>query len=286
MTKLLKKIAIILPMFIAVLLLQKELDAKRIEHEEVYKERRLPDPHMLKELSLGFEGVIADYYWFKTTLYVGTEDELIDYDYFAELVDLVTTLDPNFQYPYIFGSLILSLEANDYTRSDKLLLKGFAIHGESWRFPFGLGYNSYFGHGDSEKAARYLGISARLPGHPSYLPVLASRVYYEAGDSDVAIQFLETILEETPEGKHRAVLEQRRDALKVIRYLEKMVSRYSVEKNGSPETIEELVSAGYLKEIPDDPYGGEFYLDDNYKVQSTSDLRPVDHGIHKGENND
>jgi hypothetical protein len=278
------KTAIILIMMSVLLFLQNELDARRTDCS-VMKER-LPNPQALRILSLGHEEVVADYYWFKTVLYAGGETTDKDYGYFSSLVDLVTSLDPQFEYPYLFGSVILSLEANDHEASDRLLLKGYAHHQNSWRFPFGLGYNSYFYHGDPVKAARYLVLAAKLPRRPAYLPILASRVCNEAGNTEVAIRFLETIIEETPEGKQRERLEQRLGALRVINYLESVVREYTRERGRSPGDMGELIRAGYLKRIPDDPYGGTFYLDDKGHVLTTSELRSAAYGIEKGEKND
>ncbi|MFQ6104724.1 MAG: tetratricopeptide repeat protein [Candidatus Glassbacteria bacterium] len=278
-----KKAMMILPMVIIIILLQQELDAKKVTHEEAGTVEQLPDPQVLKYLSLGFEEVIADFYWFKAVLYAGSEVGSMDYDYFLSLIDLVTALDPQFQYPYLFGSIIMSVEADDYEASDRLLMKGFSFHRKSWRFPFGLGYNSYFNHGDPKKAARYLGIASKLPEHPSYLPSLVSRLYHEAGSSDLAIRFLETMIQDTPEGAQRKKLMQRLEALRMIRYLEKIADSYRRDLRKEPEAIDDLVRAGYLRAIPSDPYGGEFYLDKCGRVLSTSKLRPVQNMTRGGE---
>ncbi len=283
--RLLKKLAVTLPLVVAILFLQSELDARKIHPGEVDTCGRLTDVRVLQFLSLGFEEVIADYYWFKTVLYAGSNENSMNVEYFTALVDQVITLDPQFQYPYIFGSVILSIEANDYKGSDRLLLKGFTRHPDTWRFPFGLGYNSYFHHGDPEEAARYLAIAARLPHHPSYLPALASRAYFEAGNSEVAIKFLEAIIEETPEGQYRKRFEQRLEVLRTIRFLEKLVVQFRQDGNGHLDSLHELVSAGYLRKIPHDPYGGEFYLNENGRVFSTSELRPVNTEMRKGGHN-
>jgi len=283
MKRFFKKLAVIVPLIGAILLLQSELDAQKDQHREAVNCERLADVRVLKFLSLGFEEVIADYYWFKTVLYTGGDAKSMDFEYFASLVDQVITLDPHFQTPYIFGSVILAIEADDIDGSDRLLLKGFTRFPDAWRFPFGLGYNNYFHHGNPEKAARYLAIAARLPDHPSYLPALASRVYLEAGNPEVAIKFLETILDEAPEGQQREKLARRLEALRMILQLEKLAERFRQDGNGHLESLHELVDAGYLKKVPRDPYGGEFYLNEDGRVYSTSKLRPVDTEIQKGE---
>jgi len=39
-----------------------------------------------------------------------------------------------------------------------------------------------------------------------------------------------------------------------------------------PQTIDELLTLGYLDALPVDPYGGTFYLDKNGNVRTTSQL--------------
>jgi hypothetical protein len=270
-----KKLLVFVLLFTAMLLLQRELDARRVEHGSAMTTGALPKPGHLRALSLGHEEVLSDFYWVKAVLYEGTERTEKDYRYFSSLIDLVTTLDPYFQYPYIFGSVILSVMANDPAASDKLLLQGFTYHRDTWRFPFGLGYNAYFHYGDPRGAARYLGIAATLDGCPAYVPRLASRLYHESGSIDVAIRFLTTIAREMEDGEERRILETRIEALRMIQFLEGIVSQYRKDLERNPLVLDDLVRAGYLHKVPSDPYGGRFYLDEECNVYSTSRLRPV-----------
>jgi hypothetical protein len=269
-----KKLAVFILLFIAMLLLQRELDARRVEHGCANTSVPLPEPCYLRALSLGHEEMVSDFYWVKAVLYEGTEGIDRDYRYFSSMIDLVTELDPYFQYPYIFGSVILSIVANDPEGSDRLLLDGFAFHRDAWRFPFGLGYNAYFHHGDPRDAARYLSMAATLEGCPAYVPRLASRLYTESGSIDVAIRFLATLVREMEESEERRILETRIEALKMIQHLEENVARYREETGQNPQQLSDLVQAGYLQCVPNDPYGGRFCLDENGTVYSTSKLRP------------
>lgn len=276
MKTVLKKTALILPLVASVLFLQNELDIRRVKSADRGMTQPLPNVNFLKAMSLGHEEMLADFYWVKAVLYEGGEmAEDRNYNYFASLIDLVTTLDPHFQYPYLFGSVILSVVAQDYEGSDKILMKGYTLHNDSWRFPFGLGYNAFFYHGDARKAARYIGVAARMEDHPPYLPRLASRLYYESGNLDLAIRFLATILHDIKDEEQRMILQKRVEALKIILNLENMVARYRQDRSEEPEELIALVRAGYIDQLPTDPYGGSFYLDGEGSVFSTSKLRPV-----------
>lgn len=275
MRKQVHRFLILIVMMASVLLLQRELAARRIERSTGGDVEQLPDLDVLRFMSLGHEEVLSDFYWIKAVLYEGNETVEKDYTHFASLIDLSTGLDPYFQYPYLFGSVILAVMAGDYDASDRILLKGYALHGESWRFPFGLGYNAYFHYGDSKKAARYLSIAAQLDRSPSYLPRLVARLYHESGSLDVAIDFLETVMEGTEDGEQRRELQKRLLALRRMRSLERAVILYRREQDRAPLEIEDLVISGTVREIPVDPYGGTFYIDEKGSVRSTSRLRPL-----------
>ncbi len=266
---------ILIFMMTAVLLLQRQLVARRTGQAADVKAEQLPDLDVLRFMSLGHEEVLSDFYWIKAVMYEGHEGMEKDYSYFSSLIDLSTSLDPNFEYPYLFGSVILAVMAGDFDASDRLLMKGYALHGGNWRFPFGLGYNAYFHHGDAERAAGYLSVAARTDRSPAYLPRLVTRLYHESRSLGVAIRFLETVMADVGEGEQRRELQKRLQALRCMHYLEQSVARYRQARGRNPLGIEDLVTAGIAKKIPRDPYGGRFYLDEDGSVRSTSRLRPV-----------
>ena len=87
----------------------------------------IPSGDFLKPFTFGFNQVIADYFWIKTVGYFG-EHLMSDrnYPWLYHMLDLVTTLDPQFIWPYYFGGITLSLEAEQVEQSNLILKK--AIH--------------------------------------------------------------------------------------------------------------------------------------------------------------
>jgi hypothetical protein len=53
--------------------------------------------------------------------------------------------------------------------------------------------------------------------------------------------------------------------------LQRLVDRYRLEHRTDPSELDDLIRAGYLKEIPPDPFGGIIALDTG-KVRLTLDL--------------
>ena len=65
-------------------------------------------------------------------------------------------------------------------------------------------------------------------------------------------------------------------AFEKILHLEKAVLAYRKRFQTEPKKLEDLVEAGLLVKIPEDPYGGSFYLDNEGRVRTTSRLA---HGV-------
>jgi tetratricopeptide (TPR) repeat protein len=55
----------------------------------------------------------------------------------------------------------------------------------------------------------------------------------------------------------------------VVRRLQPLADRYRAERRALPTSVEDLVRAGYLKQVPPDPLGGAFLIEDG-KVRTTS----------------
>jgi hypothetical protein len=151
----------------------------------------IPSGNFLKPFTFGFNQVIADYFWIKTVGYFG-EHLMSDrnYPWLYHILDLVTTLDPQFIWPYYFGGITLSLEAHQVEKSNLILKKAIHYHPDHWQFLFFLGFNYWYYDNNLLKAATYLKRAAMQPGAPRYLKTFPARLYNEAGQKDAAIQFL------------------------------------------------------------------------------------------------
>jgi hypothetical protein len=59
-------------------------------------------------------------------------------------------------------------------------------------------------------------------------------------------------------------------AFKEVRRIELARDRFRESRGGMPATVEQLISTGFLSPVPVDPYGGQFYLEPDAKVATTS----------------
>jgi tetratricopeptide (TPR) repeat protein len=246
--------------------LQGELD-RRQDRTVVQIEglAQLPKGEYLKPALLGYHHLGADILWLRLVQVIGkkgnSEDE---YEWMYHALDVLTTLDPQYAYAYYAGGVILGDIANRPDLSIRLLEKGVKANPQVWNIPFLLGYNYYFLLGDPAKGAEYIMKAASLPDGPSYLPGLATRLAAEAGNPDTAMAFLEARLTDTQDPEMREVLASRMKEVIIeqdLRTLESAVEAYRTQHRALPATLTDLVMAGALPILPQEPFGGDYRLD-------------------------
>src|SRR5215212_12169301 len=103
-----------------------------------------------KRISLGFNGLAADWYWMLSLQYVGRKimsvPEDVAIDNLAELnmkllpalLDTATTLDPEFLDPYEYAAIVLP--AVDVQEAIRITQKGIQANPNAWRLYQHLGY--------------------------------------------------------------------------------------------------------------------------------------------------
>lgn len=165
----------------------------------------LPSGRHTKALTLGFSNLAADVLWVRAVSYFGghmlTDRE---YPWLYNILVQVTTLDPPFQYPYLFGGMALALKPESGDESVAMLTRGMINYPGDWRYPFYIGFNAFYNQHDSQRAAGLMRYAASLPGSPQYLPRFAASLLAESGGVEAAIRFLEIIVEGTRDDAARA----------------------------------------------------------------------------------
>ena len=255
--------------------LQEELD-RRQDRTVVQIEglAQLPQGEYLKPALLGYHHLGADILWLRLIQVIGNKRNSADeYEWMYHALDVITTLDPQYAYAYYVGGNILGDLANRPDLSIQLLEKGVKANPEVWNIPFLLGYNYYFLVGDPAKGAEYIMKAASLPDGPSYLPGLATRMAAEAGSPDTALAFLEARLLETQDPQTRESLANRMKEVIIerdLRILESAVEAYRTQYRILPATVTDLVVAGTLPNLPQEPFGGDYRLDPKTGAVSSS----------------
>jgi len=226
---------------------------------------QLPRGEYLKPALLGYHHLGADVLWLRMLQVLGKRQNSADeYTWLYHALEVITTLDPRYAYAYYVGGVVLTDLGGRVDLSNRLLEKGHSANPMEWSLPFLLGYNYYFVLGDAASGAEYIGRASKIPGSPGFLPGLATRMYTESGDPDVALQFLEELWKRNPDVTVRERLDIRVKEVMIerdIRSLESAVQLYKVKQGHFPEKLHDLVTSGYLSQIPQEPFGGSYELD-------------------------
>ncbi len=238
----------------------------------------LPSGKFLKGAALGFDEMLADLLWIKAIGYFGSHavtDQ--DYSWLSHILDIVTTLDPFFQYPYEFGGVILATEIGDVDKSNRLLEKGIKnvpeTHERYWYFPFFIAFNYMYYKDDYKTAAHYLETASKFPQSPDYLPLLVSRLYADADEPEMAIAFLKEMIAGTDSSELKEKLTHRLNEVinqSNIQFLEKAKVNFFLKFHRFPDNIKEMFENRLILYMPVDPRGGSYYISkEDYSIQNT-----------------
>ena len=234
----------------------------------------LPDGDVLRRAVLGYREAASDVLWLQVIQEMGerkVSQEAGQWIYRA--LDVVTTLDPKFVRAYEAGAHALCTLVVMPEASNRLLEKGIRHNPQEWRLPFLLGFNYYFEFGDNQKAAEAMAAAARLPGAPDLIPRLAAKLLVSAKSPHQAVELLAKVYEDTTDESVKKVIEQRlREAVveRDLYVLEQAISQFQAQYSARPARLDELVQKGLLRELPQEPFGGQYiYNAESGAVQSS-----------------
>ena len=207
LTKTFTAVVVILCGFAAVFFLSDFVEKSKPALPENYADEDLAlQGARLKGYSLGFEGLLADWYWMQSLQYIGDKlvknpDAKISLDNLNPLnprllypyLDNATTLDPKFIGVYEYGATVLP--AIDKNQAIKLLEKGIADNPDQWRLYHQLGY-IYWRLEDFEKASEIYAKGAKISGAPPFMLLMAAKTKTEGGSRETARAIYEQIFNE------------------------------------------------------------------------------------------
>jgi tetratricopeptide (TPR) repeat protein len=231
--------------FASVVTLSKYVERNRISVPESYSDEDLDlQGKKLKGFGLGFEGLIADWYWMRSLQYIGnkiekSDTETINLDNLRTLnprllyplLENATELDPKFITAYSYGAVLLP--AIDPDEAIKLTEKGIANNPDEWRLYQYLGY-IYWRLKNYGKAAEIYERGSRSPGAPPFLKLMVGMMETRGGSRETARQIYAQMHDNADDDDTRRIAGIRLqwlDSLEERDYLNSSLSSFK-EKSG------------------------------------------------------
>lgn len=220
-----------------------------------------------RRMSLGFNGLAADWYWMRSLQYVGKKllnstgdislDDLrgLNMKLLAPLLDTATTLDPEFVEPYEYAALVLP--AIDIQQAIRLAQKGINANPNAWRLYHHLGY-IYWRQGEYEKASETYARGAQIPGAPAWMEAMKAKLISEGGSRSTAREIYTRMYDQSGEEHVREMARKqlmRLESLDQQDGLRKLFAAFKTRYGKCPNSWRELAQILRALRIPMDESG-------------------------------
>jgi tetratricopeptide (TPR) repeat protein len=249
----------------------------------------ISSPKLLKHLSLGYDGLLADIYWTRTVQYFGDrlDKGAEHYDLLGPLLEITTTLDPHLMVAYEYGTNFLAGNGRQPQRAIQLSEFGIRNNPDNWHLYYGLGFVYYMNLKDYAKASESFVRGSRVPDAHPFLKVLAAQAAERGGDIQTARMLWTTTFQTTKDRDIRGNAVAHLRALQVdedVPILEKLVSRYREKTGHLPQSFSDLEAANIMRGTPVDPVGNPYKLmpDGRVEVRVPDDLPFIQKGTPPG----
>ncbi len=249
------------------------MNGKPIEEKLGY----VPSGPVLKTLAAGMNELSSAALVAKVMMYFGGLSESRpnrverppDYSGMTRFLEGAVTLDPYNMDAYYIAQAFVVWDTDKVLLTNALLDNGMKHRTWDWYLPFFAGFNSAYFLKDYEKASAYYMKAADLTGAHLFVK-LAGRYMQEAGQTEMAIDYLNAMLATARGDLAKKGYALRLSAFEAVLQIEQAVNAFLNAEGSLPANIDELLNSGYLEQLPQDPYGGTFYLQDDGKVMTTS----------------
>ncbi len=206
----------------------------------------LPSPEWFEKVSFGFRNVVADMLWIDTVQIFTRWDAKSEG--FPQHFDAIAKLAPRFEYPYIFGILVLPGYggAKFLERVKVLAEQGMVALPGDWKIPFYLGVEYHVIGKDYQKALTYINYATDNPSAPPIVAVTRA-IYTAKSGSFEAARALIVAMEKTADNDFtRNVAKSWLERIDFLESIQQAVRLYKQHVGSVPRNIAELVRAGFL----------------------------------------
>jgi hypothetical protein len=267
---------LLLVCFLALIPLQRSIERSTAGVQGASEVLFLPSGESLRQLSLGYEGLLADIYWTRVVQYFGRKriEHSTDFRLLGPLLQITTDLDPHLLIAYRFGSIFLADKpprgAGQPREALALLHRGIVANPDYWRFWEDVGFVYYWDMKDYAAAARAFQTGSEQPGAMAWMRAMAAQVAAQGGQLATS-RFLWSEIARQPGNEEMRKNAQEHlmaiEAEEEINKLNELTALYTARQGRPARSLQALVLAGYLRAVPRDPSGAPYTLDAGGRVR-------------------
>jgi len=178
--------------FLALVPVQRGIDREKGSLARVAETASVPPGEVLRRLTLGYEGLLADIYWTRAVQYFGRQRlaRSSRFELLGPLLRVATTLDPRLIIAYRYGAIFLAEKppagAGQPEQALELLRRGIVANPDYWRLWQDLGFVYYWDLKDYARAARAFETGSERPGALPWMKAMAAAVAAKGGEFETS----------------------------------------------------------------------------------------------------
>jgi tetratricopeptide (TPR) repeat protein len=220
-----------------------------------------------RRISLGFNGLMADWYWMRSLQYVGkkiintSEDVQIDslgqlnLKLLAPLLETATTLDPEFMEPYEYAAMVLP--SVDVQQAIRITQKGIDANPDAWKLYHHLGY-IYWQQRNFQAASEMYDRGSRISGAPAWMEAMKAKMVGDGGSRATAREIYKRMYEQAGDEQVKEMAWKRLlqlDSFDQRDSLRKLFAAYKTRTGKCPDSWREIEPVLRSLRIPVDQSG-------------------------------
>src|SRR3989344_5967396 len=245
---------ITLLLLLAIVFLQLRYDAIVTEHLVMRAPVHrfvIPAP-VMRHLAFGFENVLADYYWINAVQDINKWDRRDTF--YPEYFRIISTLDPKFEYPYIFAALTMPSKGVSESLGWLSVIAERGMHAlpESWQIPFYVGVQYHVVAKSYEQAVHYLAIAAKEESAPEMVrSIYGIYLMHTATEYETSRALFTAIYETSDNEETKRIATERIALLDLIEALEQAAVAFREPNGIYPSSADELFKEGLIHISPE-----------------------------------
>lgn len=221
-------------------------------------------PVAMRLIAGEFNGIMADFILMQVSSFTGCGKKISPHEWEKVILgfDQVMALDPYFEQTYLQAQSEIAWGAQQPLEAIRLLDLSRKSRFWDYRPGFYMGFDYYYFLGDYDSASKIFMETSQVAHCPVLIPLLGSRFAIKENRSQASILVLENMLNQ-PDLDESSIreIENRISALKGVLILEDAVKKYRDRFGSPPESLDRLLEAGILNQLPSNPYSMPYTYD-------------------------